>query len=186
MGWNTKLFDGRWVPTFPNAKYIFHKIEYDHWAEFGGDLGTPGQGANDDCFADSVLPIVEAGQALLVDGDYQIDNNLWLEPTPGHTLGHVCLRLQSGSGNAVFCGDLMHHPIQSAYPDWNSRFCADPLRARLTRHRFIDQHAETNTIVLPAHFAFPTAGVSSRWVPVFASRVFTIEPEFGCYFNDQG
>lgn len=158
VGWNTKLVGGRWVPTFPNAQYIFHKIEYEHWEKVGDGVRMIGTGANDDCFADSVLPVIEAGQTLLVDGDYQIDKNLWLEPTPGHTPGHVCLHLEAGGGKVVFCGDLMHHPLQSTYPNWNSRFCADTVEARLTRHRFMDEYAETNTIVLAAHFASPTAG----------------------------
>ena len=158
VGWNTQLVDGRWVPTFPNAKYLFHKIEYDTWKETGDSMAVTGKGDNDGCFVDSVLPVMESGQALLVDGDHQIDENLWLESTPGHTLGHVSLHLQAGGRTAVFCGDLMHHPLQCAYPLWNSRFCADPALARLTRHRFLDDYAETGTVILAAHFAFPTAG----------------------------
>ncbi len=55
-GWNTRLLDGRWVPTFPNAKYVFSKAEQDHWA---GPAGR--QGFNAGVYADSVLPVVESG-----------------------------------------------------------------------------------------------------------------------------
>ena len=144
--------------TFPNAKYLFHKIEYDTWEEAGDSMAVTGKGGNDGCFVDSVLPVMEAGQALLVDGNHQIDENLWLESTPGHTLGHVSLHLQAGGRTAVFCGDLMHHPLQCAYPLWNSRFCADSALVRSTRHRFLNDYAEPGTVILAAHFAFPTAG----------------------------
>jgi glyoxylase-like metal-dependent hydrolase (beta-lactamase superfamily II) len=157
VGWNTRLQDGRWVPTFPNARYLFHKDEYAYWEQRQEPEGGSA-GSGDGCFADSVLPVMEAGQAVLVGGDHAIDDNLWLEPTPGHSPGHVCLNLQAGGGRAVFSGDLMHHPVQCAWPEWNSRFCHDPAQSRATRQRFVDRHADRDVIVLAAHFAKPTAG----------------------------
>jgi glyoxylase-like metal-dependent hydrolase (beta-lactamase superfamily II) len=154
VGWNTRLSGGRWVPTFPNARYLFHKAELAFW-EGEADGGS---GAGDGCFADSVLPVIEAGRAVLVEGDHAIDDTLWLEPSPGHTPGHVCLHLAAGGRRAVFSGDVMHHPVQCAYPEWNSRFCVDPALSRATRMRFVDRHAETDTVILAAHFAAPTAG----------------------------
>jgi glyoxylase-like metal-dependent hydrolase (beta-lactamase superfamily II) len=156
VGWNTRLVEGRWVPTFPNAKYLFHKDEYAYWEQQEAAAGR--SGANDRCFEDSVLPVMDAGQALLVDGDHAIDDTLRLEPSPGHSPGHVCLQLTGGNRRAVFSGDLMHHPVQCAYPEWNSGFCHDPSQSRSTRERFVDQHAETDTVILAAHFASPTAG----------------------------
>jgi glyoxylase-like metal-dependent hydrolase (beta-lactamase superfamily II) len=156
VGWNTKLENGRWVPTFPNAKYLFHKDEYRFW-ETETDDGE-GMGSGDGCFQDSVLPVMDAGQAVLVNGDHAIDDNLWLEPTPGHSPGHVCLNLSAGGGRAVFSGDLMHHPVQCAHPEWNSRFCHDPEMSRATRQRFVERHADEDIYVLGAHFAAPTAG----------------------------
>lgn len=156
VGWNTRLENGRWVPTFPNAKYLFHKVEYDHWAA-AGDHGA-GKGASDGCFEDSVLPVMDAGQAELVAGDHAIDDTLWLEPSPGHSPGHVCLHLKAGDGHAIFTGDMLHHPVQCAYPEWSSRFCSDPAQSRATRQRFVDDYADTATFVLGAHFATPTIG----------------------------
>ncbi|MDP6705901.1 MAG: MBL fold metallo-hydrolase [Alphaproteobacteria bacterium] len=159
VGWNTRLENGRWVPTFPNAKYLFNKTEYAHWeAEAKAEAGADRSGAGDDCFGDSVLPVVEAGQVLFVEGDHAIDDALQLEPTPGHTPGHVCLNLEAGGARAVFSGDLMHHPVQCAYPEWNSRFCVDPAQSRATRQGFVERHADTDTLILGAHFAAPTAG----------------------------
>ena len=156
VGWNTRLENGRWVPTFPNAKYLFHKDEYRHWEHEKDEAG--GMGSGDGCFQDSVLPVMDAGQAVLVTGDHAIDDNLWLEPTPGHSPGHVCLNLSAGGGRAVFSGDLMHHPVQAAHPEWNSRFCHDPAMSRATRQKFVERHADQDVYVLGAHFAAPTAG----------------------------
>ena len=156
VGWNTKLENGRWVPTFPNARYLFHQFEYDHW-ENAGRWGA-GKGSSDGCFEDSVLPVMEAGQADLVAGDYAIDDSLWLEPSPGHSPGHVCLNLEGGGRKAVFTGDVFHHPCQCAYPEWSSRFCFDPGQSSLTREHYIDRLGDTDTLVLAAHFASPVTG----------------------------
>ena len=157
IGWNTRLVDGRWVPTFPNAKYLFCREEYEFWA---GQQATAQSrsGAADGSFADSVLPVMQAGKAVLVAGDHALDDNLRLEPTPGHSPGHVCLHLEAGGGHAVFSGDLMHHPVQCAHPEWNSRFCHDLDASRAQRRRFVERHADSQTIILAAHFAGPTAG----------------------------
>jgi glyoxylase-like metal-dependent hydrolase (beta-lactamase superfamily II) len=107
-GWNTTLRDGRWVPTFPNARYIFHKREYAVWeAEHAKGDDPPGT-----VFRDNCLPVVEAGQALLVDDDYALDDTITLTPTPGHSPCHCCVNILSKGKRAVVAGDLMHHAIQ--------------------------------------------------------------------------
>ena len=160
VGWNTRLLDGRWVPTFPNAKYLFEKTEYEHWANDpdGGADGVGGPGSNDGCFQDSVLPVMAAGQAVLVDGDHALDDQMWLDPTPGHSPGHVCMNLAAGGRNAVFSGDLLHHAVQVAHPEWNSRFCWNPELSRASRKKFVQDKADTDTLILAAHFPSPTAG----------------------------
>ena len=107
VGWNTQLKDGRWVPTFPNARYVFAKAEYDHWQKM---LGTSEVG--DNVFNDSVLPVVEANRADLVAMDHEIDHGIVLEPTPGHTPGHVALHLNSAGDDAVF----YRRPVSSPGP----------------------------------------------------------------------
>jgi|TARA_B100000315_G_scaffold209640_1_gene205504 glyoxylase-like metal-dependent hydrolase (beta-lactamase superfamily II) len=157
IGWNTKLEDGRWTPTFPNAKYLFHETEYAYWEK--ADMGDGGSGmTRRDAFEDSVLPVMEAGQAVLVEGDHAIDDTLQLEPSPGHSPGHVFLNLETEHGSAVFTGDVMHHPVQIAYPEWNSRFCYDPPQSQRTREAIVERTADTSTLVLAAHFAMPVAG----------------------------
>lgn len=152
IGWNTRLVDGRWVPTFPNARYLIGRTEGELW---NPDL-HPG---SDDphrriAWADSVRPVVEAGQVQWVDGTHAIDDELLVEPSPGHTAGHVLLKLLSGQGG-VFCGDVIHHPLQVVAPHWNSRFCALPDEARATRRRVLQHCCEHGAWLLPTHFGFP-------------------------------
>ena len=156
IGWNTRLENGSWVPTFPNAKYVFHKDEFRYWEEHGKDW--VGSGSLDGGFEDSVLPVMRAGQVALVDNDFAIDDQVTLEPTPGHSPGHVCIDVRSSAGHVVLSGDVVHHPIQIAYPEWNSRFCVDPDQSRASRKKFVDRHADRDTLILPAHFASPAAG----------------------------
>ncbi len=155
VGWNTKLLDGRWVPTFPNAKYIFSRNEFELWAaryEKGETVPVPL------VYEDSVLPIVEAGQAIIVEDTHQIDDGMWLEPAPGHTPGHVMLNLKSGEETALMSGDVIHHPLQLIRPDWSSRACEDPHLSAVSRTKMLERVADTNTLLCPAHFSSPTMG----------------------------
>lgn len=154
VGWNTRLQNGRWVPTFPNARYLFGKREWEYWREqFQGP-----EGGDHPHYQDSILPIIEANQAEFVDKDFELDKVMRLEPSPGHTPGHFCAHLSSGGSEAILSGDLMHHAIQCAEPDWNSCFCIEPESARTTRRAFLDQYCETDTLIFPAHFPTPVAG----------------------------
>jgi len=153
-GWNTRLVNGRWVPTFPKAKYIFHKREYDFWeAATGRGEAPPGEVWRMNC-----LPVVEAGQALLVEDDFALDDLITLTPTPGHSPCHCCINIRSAGQRAVVTGDLMHHPLQCREPDWSTIFCWDPAMAARSRRAFLSSVADTDTMLLPIHFASPTAG----------------------------
>ena len=164
VGWNTRLVDGRWVPTFPRARYVFAGEEWSFWkheSARGGDEAG--------CIDDSVLPVVAAGQADLVDDKHRIDPWLRLEPSVGHTPGHVGVRLSTRAGEAVFSGDLMHRVVQVAEPQWSSRFCYDGARAAETRRDFVERHADSGVLVLPAHF--PQAGYIVRAAEGFRFQV---------------
>ncbi|MEQ8734240.1 MAG: MBL fold metallo-hydrolase [Rhodospirillaceae bacterium] len=154
VGWNTKLLDGRWVPTFPNAKYIMARQEVDHWTHVAATSDEP---ANHRSWDDSVQPILDAGQALLVDSDYEIEPGVHLVPAPGHTPGNVVLHISDGKKVAYMIGDTIHHPVQIERPAWSSTFCWDKDISRATRTKFLESVADTGAIILPAHFAGPTA-----------------------------
>ena len=154
-GWNTTLRDGRWVPTFPNAKYIFHKGEYAHFeAATARGENPPGNVWSYNC-----RPIVEAGQALLVDETFKIDDTFSLILTPGHSPCHCCIDIRSKGQRAVVTGDLMHHALQCREPDWGTIFDIDRAMASRTRRAFLGSVADTPTVILPIHFPNPTAGL---------------------------
>ncbi|MFE9686516.1 MBL fold metallo-hydrolase [Streptomyces sp. NPDC006285] len=68
IGWNTRLLDGAWVPTFPNAQYLMHRADFDYWNPANNVPRRSDFGDVSDiraAFDDSVLPIEQAGQAVL-------------------------------------------------------------------------------------------------------------------------
>ncbi len=146
-GWNTRLVDGHWIPTFPKAKYVFARDEYQAM-----------ETENSDIFIENVQPIMEAKQAVLVDLDYALDDEIWLEPTVGHSVGHVAVHLKSGRHRAVMCGDLMHSPLQLAEPGWSLNSDYDLAASAHTRKTFLNAHCESDTLVLTAHFPSPSIG----------------------------
>ena len=151
VGWNTRLVNGEWVPTFPNAEYLFVEVEFDHWSNTEDLFGDP-------VFEDSVAPIKNAGLANLVGSDYVIGDAVSFESTPGHTPGHISIRVDSGDQRAIITGDMAHSPIQIANPDLSSSFDTDPDMARSTRLEAFARWADGRTLVIGTHFGTPTAG----------------------------
>lgn len=152
VGWNTMKQGDRWVPTFPNARYLFGRAEYAHWT---------GPHDRDDIrtvFADSVQPILDAGLAELIDPDHRIGEEISLIPTPGHTPGHVSLRIASDGAEGLITGDFLHHPCQIAHPDWASTADWDAAAANATRRRMYAALADRPVLILGTHFAGATAG----------------------------
>jgi glyoxylase-like metal-dependent hydrolase (beta-lactamase superfamily II) len=159
VGWSTRLVDGRWVPTFPNAKYVMAKREHDHWQQFHA---SGAESPHALAYEDSVLPVVQSKQALLVDDDYALDDGLWFEPYPGHTPGNVVIHARSGGDKGLFIGDVLHHPLQCIRPEWSTFACTDAIGSRVSRTRLVEEHADSDTLILPAHFPAPTAGHIKR------------------------
>ncbi len=152
VGWNTRLEDGRWVPTFPNARYIFSKKELEVWRDVGHPRFSRAT------LEDSVLPIVEAGRAELVANDYALDDEVRLEATPGHTPDHVAVHLESQGMSAVMSGDLMHCPVQCREPAWQIAADWEAEVAARTRREFLERYCGTPTLVCTGHFPLPSAG----------------------------
>jgi glyoxylase-like metal-dependent hydrolase (beta-lactamase superfamily II) len=153
-GWNTRLVDGKWIPTFPNARYLFARAEFEYAKV---DKGHEQEAT----YNDSVKPIMEAGLAELVELDHQITQEVRLEPSPGHTPGHCCIVITSAGEEAVITGDLMHHPVQAAEPQVCSTFDFDEEQARATRRAVLCRCTERGSLMLGTHFAGPT-GVRVR------------------------
>ena len=138
VGWNTRLLDGRWVPTFPNAKYLFARTELEHWL---AEADATGLSRTGDYVADSVMPVLEAKREVIVETDHAIEDGVWLEPLPGHTPGQFGVHLNSGDAEAVISGDMMHHMLQCHLPHWSTNFCTDQDAARQTRRAFLELYA---------------------------------------------
>jgi glyoxylase-like metal-dependent hydrolase (beta-lactamase superfamily II) len=150
IGWNTMLENGRWVPTFPKARYLIGRQEYDFWK----DVDEAEQRA---AMSDSIKPIFDAGLVQLVEQDDVISPEVRLTPSTGHTPGHVSVMIESEGARAVITGDMTHHPCQMAHPDWTLADI-DPKAAVLTRSRLFAEWADQPTLVIGTHFAAPTAG----------------------------
>ena len=160
VGWNTRLVEGRWEPTFPKARYVFNRDEYEYWSR----TGDPEQ---QNAFHDSVMPVMEAGLAEMVTGEHEITQGVRLMPTPGHTPGHCSVHLDgrgalggtsAGGAEGVITGDMMHTPLQMLQPELGSSFCVDPAQAAETRRGFLEHHAGRDVRIIGTHFPDPTAG----------------------------
>jgi glyoxylase-like metal-dependent hydrolase (beta-lactamase superfamily II) len=155
VGWNTRLENGQWVPTFPDARYVFGKAEFDHWTAQNAKAEIP-------TYIDSVLPIVEANRAELVRDDFTIGDHMRILPTPGHTPGHAAFAFGKGKDAAIFTGDAMHSPLQTRFPDLSPKFDADPLAAAKSRRSLLERLCDTDTLCCTAHFPSPSAGRIKR------------------------
>ena len=151
VGWNTRLRDGRWVPTFPNARYIFGRQEWESWGALHRETPQPH-------LVDSILPVIEARQAQFVSNDFALDDEVWLEPTPGHTAGHVSVHLASRGAEAVITGDCIHSPVQCLEPGWIMRSDSDPALANTTRLNLLERYCDSNVLLCATHFPEPSAG----------------------------
>ena len=156
VGWNTRLENGRWVPTFPRARYVFSRKDYEFFSRQTQEAHTR------EAYIDSVLPVVEAGLADIVESNHcvqrEIEDGIWLEDAAGHSPGSVVVHAQRGGSPAVFTGDVIHHPIQLVRPD--IAFFADesPAEACATRQRLLAQYADSGAVLFPAHFSDPPSG----------------------------
>jgi glyoxylase-like metal-dependent hydrolase (beta-lactamase superfamily II) len=156
VGWNTRLVGDSWEPTFPNARYLFGRKEYDFWRSVQSD-GACDAVNDENVFVDSIEPILDAGLADFVDDGFEVADGVTIEAAYGHTRGHLVVRVESQGRHGVFTGDVIHTPLQIRYPDVNTSFCKDPDLARATRLRILRDCAERGIMLFPAHFPHPWA-----------------------------
>lgn len=159
IGWNTTLEENVWVPTFPNARYLFIREEYEYWKNNPKDQSLDEKAA----FNDSVSPIVEAGLCDLVNSNFAINDTIRFAPAPGHTLFHTSVVIESHQESAIISGDLLYHPCQIARPDWPTEGDPDSDEAYATRWKVLDELADTKALLIGSHFANPVAGRVSRF-----------------------
>ena len=169
VGWNTQQKDGKWVPTFPNARYVFSKLDFDYFQKLDNDPATaPTEFGS---FRECVVPVVEAGRADLVTGPHRLDEFIDIQPAGGHSPGHFVFNLNVGGNRATLIGDVFHHLLQVYYPDWNFPKNSDVEEARTSRRRVLDDCASTGALVFPGHVGFPFAGhiekIGSSFKPRF-------------------
>ena len=151
VGWNAMLQNGSWVPTFPNARYLLSRREWDHWSQSQDEEIQR-------IMHDSVRPVIDAGLVDWIEGGHALTKEVATEFTPGHSPGHMAVRIKSGGHEGVVTGDLIHHPIQCGHPEWNSAVDFDPDQACATRRGFLARCADESTTFFGTHFASPTAG----------------------------
>ena len=160
VGWNTRLEGDRWVPMFPNAEYVVSATELEVRDPKRGAAARPSGSWN--TYNDSVVPILEAGLARVVEGNETLLPGIELTPIPGHAPGQMGVLARSGGQEAFFIADVMHNPIQIYHPEWNSKFCEDQDLARRTRAKVLSHAADNGSLILPGHFGHPYCGYVRR------------------------
>lgn len=179
VGWNTRLENGEWVPTFPNARYVTSTIELESLRpEEGKDQAF----FNENVFEDSVQPIIDAGLLDTYTETYELDDIINIRLAPGHTEGHCVIVVRSLGESAMFCGDIFFSPIQVLYPEWADWNAFDIELAKRTRAELLQECADEGHVLIPAHWDSPfmawikPAPSGEGFVPHFIDKA---EPEQG-------
>src|SRR5438270_10827405 len=156
VGWNTRLVNGHWVPTFPKARYIWSRKEYEFWhARRDDEHVAP-------LYADSIKPIVDAGLVDFVDGDHRFSAEIHFVPTAGHSPAHMSIAIESEGQSTILLGDVFHHPCQIAHLDWATPIDTSRRQSTETRRAMCERLAGTKTLAIGGHFTGPGAGYIVR------------------------
>jgi glyoxylase-like metal-dependent hydrolase (beta-lactamase superfamily II) len=158
VGWNTRLENGRWVPTFPKARYVFADRELAYWTQRQRD-----EPAACPWVTDSVLPIVAANRVDIVKSAHAFDELVTLVPTPGHTIDHYSVQVGKPGADALITGDMIHSPLQARYPELGMMSDYDSKQAGQSRRELFGRFCGTPTLMCTAHFPSPSTGRFVRW-----------------------
>jgi glyoxylase-like metal-dependent hydrolase (beta-lactamase superfamily II) len=153
VGWNTRLENGRWVPTFPKARYVFADRELAYWTKRQQD-----DPAACPWIVDSVLPIVAANRADIVKSAHAFNDLVTLIPTPGHTIDHYSVRVGRPGDDAIITGDMIHSPLQARFPELGMMADYDSKQAGASRRALFGHVCDTSTLMCTAHFPSPSTG----------------------------
>jgi glyoxylase-like metal-dependent hydrolase (beta-lactamase superfamily II) len=142
-----------WDGAFPNARYVVHE---DDWAYFTTEASLDERPH----LRDKILPLEHVER---VTGETEIAPGVFVQPTPGHTPGHMSVR----AGELAILGDLVAHELQVADPDLVFVNDMDARQAAATRRRVIAELADEGALVIAGHFygrgRFERAGKGFRW-----------------------
>lgn len=158
VGWNCSERNGVFVPTFPNARYVVHRPEWERWR--GVDAGYVRR---------HVIPLAESGQLEVVADGFEPAPGVRLLSTPGHTAGHVSVLVFGGGEGAVITGDAAHHPLELEHPEWSPSADDDRELSARSRLALVERIEAEGLLVLGGHFPEPHAG---RVLRVGARRVY--------------
>jgi glyoxylase-like metal-dependent hydrolase (beta-lactamase superfamily II) len=149
-GWNTRIVNGKAVPTFPNAQYFLQRGELDH-------AKGPNERDRASYMPDNFLPVEAAGQFVLLDGDREIVPGIDLIRVPGHNADMQCVRL-SGGGKSAFCFvDLVPTTAHLPFP-WIMGYDLFPMQTLANKKKWIPEIAASGALVIFAHdFNVPAA-----------------------------
>jgi glyoxylase-like metal-dependent hydrolase (beta-lactamase superfamily II) len=162
VGWNTRLENGRWVPTFPKARYVFADRELAYWTS--RHKHDP---AACPWITDSVLPIVAANRVDIVKSAHAFNDLVTLIPTPGHTIDHYSVQIGKPGADAVITGDMVHSPLQARHPELGMMSDYDSAQAGVSRRELFGRFCDTSTLMCTAHFPSPSTARVVRWKDAF-------------------
>ncbi|GIW27868.1 MAG: MBL fold metallo-hydrolase [Meiothermus sp.] len=105
-GLNTRLVEGRLLPTFPRARHIVQKQELE-------DALHPHERSQASYRIENVEPLAEQGRFEAVEGEAELLPGLRVLPAPGHTLGMQVVELASEGQRLAYTGDLVALRVQT-------------------------------------------------------------------------
>ena len=146
VGWNVNNDGPTPVPSFPNARYVFHQ---DDWEAFRPPRDSEVFGFT--FWEETLAPLEGAGVIDPLSGEHSITSEITAILTPGHTPGSMSLAIDSGGEKALVMGDVFHGPPQVSEPSWVFAFDADPDTAVQSRSRMLDRAEAENAIMAICH-----------------------------------
>lgn len=151
VGWHTTRAGEGFAPTFPNARHVFDRKEYEFFT-------SAEQAGKWEHVRDCVLPLEGKVDIALTDGEHRLTDEITLLPTPGHTPSHVAVAIMSQGESAIIIGDVCHHPAQVTETGWLPAFDMNPALAAESREKLMRRIEDERAIVVGGHFAHPGFG----------------------------